>query len=50
MAMLSDYLQALFDEKLVEPNSEMGKAIAYMQRHWPKLQGPLYVTILLSVL
>jgi transposase len=37
MAMLSDYLQALFDEKLVEPNSEMGKAIAYMQRHWPKL-------------
>lgn len=37
MELLKSYLQALFDEKLVEPNSELGKAILYMQKHWPKL-------------
>jgi transposase len=37
METLKKYLQALFDEKLVEPNSELGKAIKYMQRHWHKL-------------
>jgi hypothetical protein len=37
MALLKTYLQALFDEKLVEPNSELGKAIKYLQKHWPKL-------------
>lgn len=37
METLKNYLQALFDEKLVEPNSELGKAIKYMQRHWHKL-------------
>ena len=37
MDTLKSYLQALFDEKLVEPNSDLGKAIKYMQRHWHKL-------------
>ena len=37
MELLSGYLKALFDEKLVEPNSELGKSIKYMQRHWDKL-------------
>ena len=37
MEMLKCYLQALFDEKRVEPNSELGKAIKYLQRHWDKL-------------
>lgn len=37
MERLQLYLQALFDEKLVEPNSELGKAIKYMQNHWHKL-------------
>jgi len=37
MKLLARYMQALFDEKLVEPNSELGKAIKYMQNHWHKL-------------
>jgi hypothetical protein len=37
MDLLAAYMQALFDEKRVEPNSELGKAIRYMQRHWKKL-------------
>lgn len=37
MEILKRYMQALFDEKQVEPNSELGKAIKYMQRHWKKL-------------
>lgn len=37
MELLSRYLKALFDEKLVEPNSELGKSIKYMQRHWDRL-------------
>lgn len=37
MEQLKSYMQALFDEKLVEPNSELGKAIKYMQNHWHKL-------------
>lgn len=44
MDTLKLYLQALFDEKLIEPNSEMGKAIKYMQRHWKKLTRFLQVT------
>lgn len=34
---LAAWLQARFDEKLVEPNSTLGTAIKYMQRHWGKL-------------
>ena len=37
MEMLQSYMQSLFDEKLVEPNSELGNAMKYMQKHWPKL-------------
>jgi len=37
MDTVKQYLQALFDEKLVEPNGELGKALKYMQRHWHKL-------------
>jgi hypothetical protein len=34
---LKAWLDAQFSEKLVEPNSSLGKAIAYMRNHW----GPL---------
>ncbi len=37
MDLLERYMQALFDEKLVEPNSDLGRALKYMQRHWYKL-------------
>ena len=37
MKKLKRYLKALFNEKRVEPNSELGKAIKYLQRHWDKL-------------
>ena len=31
------WLKKQFDEKLVEPNSSLGKAIAYTLKHWEKL-------------
>ena len=31
------WLQKQFDERLVEPNSSLGKTIAYMQTHWANL-------------
>ena len=34
---LHDWLDAQFQEKQVEPNSGLGKAIAYLLRHWEKL-------------
>jgi transposase len=34
---LKPYMASLLEEKRVEPNSELGKAIKYMQRHWDKL-------------
>jgi hypothetical protein len=34
---LAKWLQAQFDDKLVEPNSTLGGAIRYMQNHWDKL-------------
>ena len=37
MEALQEWLSAQLDEKKVEPNSRLGKAIAYMQRHWPEL-------------
>lgn len=37
MDALATWLQARFDERLVEPNSTLGKAITYLQNHWPKL-------------
>jgi len=37
MDRLETWLQQQFDERRVEPNSELGKAIEYMQKHWKKL-------------
>jgi transposase len=37
MEQLRAWLIRQFDERLVEPNSGLGKAIAYMLKHWDKL-------------
>jgi transposase len=37
MAGLKQWLQQQIDTRLVEPNSSLGKAIAYMQGHWDTL-------------
>lgn len=37
MDELKLYMASLLDKKCTEPNSELGKAIKYMQRHWDKL-------------
>jgi len=37
MDALHAWLKAQFDERRVEPNSSLGKAIAYMLRHWEAL-------------
>jgi hypothetical protein len=37
MAELKTWLTKQVDERLVEPNSSLGKAIAYMQGHWETL-------------
>ena len=37
MSDLKSYMDKLFTEKKVEPNSELGKAIKYMQKHWQGL-------------
>lgn len=37
MDALKGWLKRQFDERLVEPNSSLGKAIAYMQGHWETL-------------
>ena len=37
MTELETWLKAQFGERRVEPNSSLGKAIKYMQRHWLKL-------------
>jgi hypothetical protein len=34
---LKQWLQKQFDERLVEPNSSLGKAISYLQTHWSTL-------------
>ena len=34
---LQDWLEALFAEPKVEPNSSLGKAITYLLRHWKAL-------------
>ena len=34
---LEDWCHAQLDERIVEPNSSLGKAIAYMIRHWDAL-------------
>jgi transposase len=37
MAGLAKWMQQQFDEHKVEPNSGLGEAIAYMQKHWRRL-------------
>jgi len=37
MEQLHDWLTRQFEDRLVEPNSALGGAIAYMLRHWEKL-------------
>jgi len=37
MQALHAWLQRQLDDRLVEPNSSLGKAIAYMLKHWPEL-------------
>jgi transposase len=37
MDELATWFRAQFDERKVEPNSGLGKAITYMQRHWSAL-------------
>ena len=37
MAALAAWFQEQFAQKKVEPNSSLGKAITYMQKHWEKL-------------
>jgi transposase len=37
MAELHEWLQAQTEQKLVEPNSPLGEALAYMVKHWKKL-------------
>jgi transposase len=37
MSDLHDWLTRQLDDHLVEPNSELGKAISYMLKHWHKL-------------
>ena len=37
MDELHAWLTRQFDQRLVEPNSSLGKAIAYLLRHWEKL-------------
>ena len=37
MEQLKIYIATLLDEHLVEPNSELGKALRYLQKHWDKL-------------
>jgi len=37
MAELEQWLQAQFDQKKVEPNSGLGEAITFMQKHWARL-------------
>jgi transposase len=37
MESLKEWLQKQFDQRKVEPNSSMGKAITYMLKHWEPL-------------
>lgn len=37
MKQLKSYCDSLIEQKEVEPNSSMGKAIAYLQNHWEEL-------------
>lgn len=44
METLKTWMKEQFNERKIEPNSGLGKAILYMQRRWEKLTRFLYVT------
>jgi transposase len=44
MDALKIWMQNQFDERKVEPNSALGGAIRYMQKHWPELTRFLSVS------
>jgi rubredoxin len=44
MGALKRWLDTQFDDRLVEPNSSLGKAVAYMQGHWDTLTRFLSVS------
>src|ERR1019366_1913676 len=37
MAALEQWMQAQFDQRMIEPNSALGAAILYMQKRWSEL-------------
>jgi transposase len=37
MAALTQWMQAQFDQRIIEPNSTLGAAILYMQKRWSQL-------------
>jgi hypothetical protein len=37
MAALEQWMQAQFDQRIIEPNSSLGAAILYMQKRWSEL-------------
>lgn len=43
MTELKTWLKEQFEQRLVEPNSPLGKAIKYMNKHWVKLTRFLHV-------
>jgi len=43
MERLQKWAQALIDEKKVEPNSSLGKAIQYLENHWDGLTRFLHI-------
>lgn len=44
MRALKIWMETQFDERKVEPNSALGGAIRYMQKHWPELTKFLSVS------
>lgn len=44
MDRLKTWMQEQFDQRSVEPNSALGNAIRYMQRHWTELTRFLFVS------
>lgn len=44
MDRLKTWMQEQFDQRTVEPNSALGSAIRYMQKHWTELTRFLFVS------
>jgi hypothetical protein len=43
MEGLKTWLKQQLDDRLVEPNSSLGKAVAYRQEHWETLRRFLHL-------